>query len=96
MKFIVVAVKMDSVEDVPRRKFDIIVFGASGFTGQYVVEELARTIDEENGVTWAVAGRCMKSLQKVLATASKETGNVPRLRLDFAIWQTTGMLNENK
>lgn len=65
---------MENVEDVPRRKFDIIVFGASGFTGQYVVEELARTVDAENGVTWAVAGRSMKKLQNVLATASKETG----------------------
>ena len=26
------------------RKFDIIVLGASGFVGQFVVEELARTL----------------------------------------------------
>lgn len=81
---------MENVEDVPRRKFDIIVFGASGFTGQYVVEELARTVDAENGVTWAVAGRSMKKLQNVLATASKETGK----QLDFTSTSPSGRRRE--
>lgn len=31
-----------------QRDFDVIVFGASGFTGQFVVAELAKTIQDEN------------------------------------------------
>ena len=57
------------------RKYDIVVFGASGFTGQYVVEEIARTIAEEKGLSWAIAGRNMAKLQKVLSEASTQTGS---------------------
>ena len=56
------------------KKFDIVVFGASGFTGQFVVEELARTATEEGGIKWAIAGRTMSKLQNVLTQASKYTG----------------------
>uniref|UniRef100_A0A0B6Y7D7 Saccharopine dehydrogenase NADP binding domain-containing protein n=1 Tax=Arion vulgaris TaxID=1028688 RepID=A0A0B6Y7D7_9EUPU len=55
------------------RKFDIILFGASGFTGQYTVDEVARVAEEEH-LTWAVAGRSMHKLQKVLSEASSRTG----------------------
>ncbi|XP_064623760.1 saccharopine dehydrogenase-like oxidoreductase [Lineus longissimus] len=53
--------------------YDFVVFGATGFTGQYVVEELAVACDGTE-YTWAIAGRSMEKLQKVLAQASKQTG----------------------
>ncbi|ESO13187.1 hypothetical protein HELRODRAFT_105775 [Helobdella robusta] len=57
------------------RVYDIVVFGASGFTGQYVVEEIVRTIGEEHGIgKWAIAGREMKKLQQILSFVSKVTG----------------------
>ena len=56
-------------------RYDLVVFGATGFTGQYVVEEIARSIDEEGSLTWAIAGRSMQKLQGVLKQASKTTGN---------------------
>ena len=56
------------------QRYDFVVFGATGFTGQFVVEEIARIADEEAGLTWAVAGRSMEKLQKVLSNASKSTG----------------------
>jgi len=56
------------------KKYDIVVFGATGFTGQFVVEEIARTIEEEKGLTWAISGRNMQKLQAVLKEASKQTG----------------------
>ncbi len=59
---------------VSSSKYDLVVFGATGFTGQFVVEEIAKTIDEESGLTWAVAGRNMKKLQDVLAKAGAKTG----------------------
>lgn len=37
------------------REFDVVVFGASGFTGKYVVYELADKAP--NSVTIAIAGR---------------------------------------
>jgi len=55
------------------KPFDIVIFGATGFTGQYVVDEVATIADEEK-IKWAVSGRNMDKLQKVLADASKRTG----------------------
>ncbi len=55
-------------------RYDLVVFGATGFTGQFVVEEIARSVDEEGSLTWAIAGRSMQKLQGVLARASKTTG----------------------
>ena len=52
-----------------------MIFGATGFTGQFVVEEVARTIEDENaGLKWAVAGRDMRKLQAVLEEAGRQTG----------------------
>ncbi|XP_022091289.1 saccharopine dehydrogenase-like oxidoreductase [Acanthaster planci] len=59
------------------RPFSIIIFGASGFTGQYVVEELARVAEEEGmagSLTWAVAGRSKEKLEMVLKQAAEATG----------------------
>ena len=55
------------------RDFDFIVFGASGFTGQYVVEYVAKIYEEEN-LRWAIAGRSKKKLQEVLNSVSSITG----------------------
>jgi len=64
------------------RRYDLVVFGATGFTGQYVVEEVARIAGLEaekkrEGVTpltWAVAGRSKNKLQASLTTAKEELG----------------------
>ena len=55
------------------RKYDLIIFGATGFTGQYVAEEVARVACEEN-ITWAVAGRHVEKLKIILEKAEKVTG----------------------
>ncbi len=68
-------------EEKTEKKYDIVVFGATGFTGQFVVEEIARTIEEERNIKWAIAGRNMAKLQKVLEVASRETGNKKPLLL---------------
>jgi len=54
------------------KTYDIVVFGASGFTGQYVVDEVARVAEEEQ-IKWAISGRNMGKLQKVLSESSKRT-----------------------
>ena len=41
-----------------RRDYDVILFGASGFTGQFVAEELYRLQGgERSSFKWAAAGR---------------------------------------
>ena len=57
------------------KTYDIVVFGASGFTGQYVVDEVARVAEEEQ-IKWAISGRNMGKLQKVLSESSKRTGKL--------------------
>ncbi|XP_071480955.1 saccharopine dehydrogenase-like oxidoreductase [Diadema antillarum] len=57
----------------PSKKYDLVVFGASGFTGQFVVEELARHQEEEPALTWAVAGRNLEKLESVVAQAATVT-----------------------
>nr|XP_053656565.1 lipid droplet localized protein-like isoform X2 [Cherax quadricarinatus] len=61
------------------QRYDFVVFGATGYTGQYVVEEVSRVAHhdwtERNiPLTWAVAGRSKDKLLNSLATARKETG----------------------
>lgn len=45
------------------REFDVIVYGATGFTGRLVAEYLAETYP--SGVNWAMAGRSLSKLQEV-------------------------------
>ncbi|VDM48353.1 unnamed protein product [Toxocara canis] len=52
-------------------RYDIVVFGATGFTGTWVVELIVKA--DEN-VEFAVAGRSEVKLKKVLDYVSKRTG----------------------
>lgn len=45
------------------REFDVIVYGATGFTGRLVAEYLAETYP--TGVSWAMAGRSLSKLEEV-------------------------------
>ena len=49
------------------REFDIIVYGASGFTGRLVAEYLSETYGQGDSVTWAMAGRNETKLADVRA-----------------------------
>ena len=55
------------------RKYDIILFGATGFTGQYVARELARVASYEK-ISWAVAGRNLQKLKQVLDSVQQVSG----------------------
>jgi short subunit dehydrogenase-like uncharacterized protein len=46
-------------------KFDIVVYGATGFTGQLVAEYLATCYRNDKQLTWAMAGRSLDKLAKV-------------------------------
>lgn len=57
------------------RKYDFVVFGATGFTGQFVVEEMIRVTSSDNRRRrWAIAGRSEAKLRDVLRVATENTG----------------------
>jgi short subunit dehydrogenase-like uncharacterized protein len=49
----------------PAAEFDIIVYGATGFTGRLVAEHLAKRYGVGGEVKWAMAGRSLEKLQAV-------------------------------
>src|ERR1700712_4766225 len=50
---------------MPSSKFDIIVYGATGFTGQLIAEYLAANYKADSGLKWAMAGRSQDKLASV-------------------------------
>ncbi|XP_073528930.1 saccharopine dehydrogenase-like oxidoreductase [Phyllobates terribilis] len=71
------------------RPYQIVVFGASGFTGQFVVEEVARAADGEDyrgqELRWAVAGRSKEKLEEVLSWAAGRMGKPQLKSIDIII-----------
>jgi short subunit dehydrogenase-like uncharacterized protein len=47
------------------KKFDIVVYGATGFTGQLVAEYLAARYKNDKELRWAMAGRSLEKLKSV-------------------------------
>ncbi|CAL8316440.1 unnamed protein product [Merluccius merluccius] len=68
------------------RPYHLVVFGASGFTGRFVVEEAARCAAEagDGGLRWAVAGRSRARLEAVLEQAAERLA-MPELRTDVEV-----------
>src|ERR1700744_181653 len=46
-------------------KFDIVVYGATGFTGQLVAEYLKQPYSDDRNLKWAMAGRSLEKLKSV-------------------------------
>jgi len=67
--------------DPAARDFDLIIFGATGFTGRLVAEYLLRTYGAAGEVAWAVAGRSAAKLDAVMdGIGAPKT--LPRLAAD--------------
>jgi short subunit dehydrogenase-like uncharacterized protein len=62
-------VNYDASDKIPRteRKFDLILYGATGFTGGLAAQYLASNYND-SGLKWAIAGRKKTALEKVKAT----------------------------
>lgn len=73
---------MATVATSSRRPYHVVVFGASGFTGQYVVEEVAKRLGEgpERNLKWAIAGRSRGKLEKVLQRVANNLGRQANCR----------------
>ncbi len=50
---------------MPEREFDVIVWGATGFTGRLVAQYLAETYGVGGELSWAIAGRNRDKLEQV-------------------------------
>ena len=66
------------------REFDVVIFGASGFTGRLVVEYMHAQYPPQSGLNWAVAGRDVDKLQAVLSGMGIDPSGVETLIADSA------------
>jgi short subunit dehydrogenase-like uncharacterized protein len=65
------------MEAAAKRKYNIIIFGATGFTGKYLIQETVNFLkdaDKSELFTWAVAARSKDKLKKILEEISENTG----------------------
>ena len=63
------------------RNFDVVIYGATGFTGKLVVEYMLNQYGNDNSISWAMAGR---SHEKLVAVRDKlgVSDQVPLLIVD--------------
>lgn len=54
-------------------RLDLVIFGATGFTGKVAVAQILKLIKEQN-FSWGVAGRSASKLKEVLSNVSSKTG----------------------
>lgn len=66
-----------------KRDFDLIVYGATGYTGGLIAEYLATAYRGEDAPSWAMAGRSIDKLQKVCAEIGAPD-DLPLLKADAA------------
>jgi short subunit dehydrogenase-like uncharacterized protein len=65
---------------VPDRTYDVVLFGATGFTGTLTAEYLAR--HSPPGMRWALAGRNQGKLEEIRRRLGPEYADLPLLRAD--------------
>ncbi len=65
---------------MPERNFDLILYGASGFTGRLVAEYLHRSYPADSDMRWAMAGRDLDKLTHVRADLGAEA--IPLIQAD--------------
>ena len=67
------------------RPYDIIVFGATGFTGKLVVEYLIEHYGVNNELfTWAIAGRNEDKIKKVIETLAAKNDQIKKIKFFIA------------
>ncbi len=61
----------------PQREFDVVVWGASGFTGQLVAEYLFGRYGIDDSLRWAIGGRNPARLEAVRAGLGPDAARLP-------------------
>ncbi|CAK1541230.1 unnamed protein product [Leptosia nina] len=54
-------------------RLDLVIFGATGFTGKHAVMEMTRQV-KKYPMSWGIAGRSQSKLEDVLKETAKKTG----------------------
>lgn len=58
-------------------RLDIILFGATGFTGKYCIEYIFKLVKSDGrSLTWGVAGRSEQKLKEILSENEKKLGRI--------------------
>ncbi|MBZ5493898.1 MAG: saccharopine dehydrogenase NADP-binding domain-containing protein [Acidobacteriia bacterium] len=65
---------------MPERKYDVVLYGASGFTGRQTVEYFARNAGSD--VRWAIAGRNRQTLEAARTQAGENAKSIDILVAD--------------
>ena len=63
------------------KSFDVVIYGATGFTGKLVVEYMQEKYGKDEGISWAIAGRSEEKLNSVREEL-KVGSNVRQLLVD--------------
>ena len=72
-------VTMTETKSANERPYDIVVWGASGFTGRLVVEYLWSRYGDDKSLRWAAAGRNNDKVRKVIADITGDESHIPTL-----------------
>ncbi|KAK0174304.1 hypothetical protein PV327_010975 [Microctonus hyperodae] len=64
------------------KRLDVLIFGATGFTGKYAVKEAAR-LSKINPFSWGVAGRNEERLNNIIEEFVPEFGSIPVIIADI-------------
>jgi len=66
-----------------RREFDVVIWGATGFTGQLVAEYMFQQYGIGGDVCWAIAGRNLEKLDRVAKDAAgNQADQIPKIIAD--------------
>jgi short subunit dehydrogenase-like uncharacterized protein len=63
-------------DDKNSREFDVIVYGATGFTGTLVAEYLLRQYGVDGDLKWSIAGRSASKLESVRASLGEKAAHL--------------------
>jgi len=66
----------DTMNDNNNREFDVIVYGATGFTGTLVAEYLLRQYGADGNIKWSIAGRSASKLESVRASLGEKAADL--------------------
>jgi short subunit dehydrogenase-like uncharacterized protein len=63
-------------------KLDVIIFGATGFTGKIAVYEIVK-LAKEKSITWGISGRNRNKLDNVMKEVEEKTGNIDQANVQL-------------
>ncbi|MCP5089540.1 MAG: saccharopine dehydrogenase [Gammaproteobacteria bacterium] len=69
-------------ETAATREFDVVVWGATGFTGTLVAEYLLRQYGLDGDLRWAIAGRSQEKLDELRAALGVDSENLQTIVAD--------------